>query len=136
MAGGTVLRIELCARIRRGLRAPRIVTGNLDVTRDLTDVRDVVRAYLSLLETGRAGEVYNVGSGRETRIADVLDMLIAQAGVAPEIVTDPARVRSDEQRRAAADVTKIATETGWVASTPLAKTLADMLEDFAERTAS
>jgi GDP-4-dehydro-6-deoxy-D-mannose reductase len=122
--------------IRRGLRAPRIVTGNLDVTRDLTDVRDVVRAYVSLLETGRACEVYNVGSGRETRIADVLAMLVAQAGVAPEIVKDPARVRSDEQRRAAADVRKIAAETGWVASTPLATTLADMLDDFAQRTAS
>jgi nucleoside-diphosphate-sugar epimerase len=56
--------------------------------------------------------------------------------VAPEIVKDPARVRSDEQRRAAADVRKIAAETGWVASTPLATTLADMLDDFAQRTAS
>jgi GDP-4-dehydro-6-deoxy-D-mannose reductase len=120
--------------IRRGIRAPRIVTGNLDVTRDLTDVRDVVRAYVSLLETGRAGEVYNVGSGRETRIADVLDMLVAQSGVAPEIVTDPARVRSDEQRRAAADVRKIAAETGWAPSTPLATTLQDMLDDFSRRT--
>jgi GDP-4-dehydro-6-deoxy-D-mannose reductase len=121
--------------IRRGIRAPRIVTGNLNVTRDVTDVRDVVRAYVSLLETGRAGEVYNVGSGRETRIADVLDMLVAQAGVLPQIVTDPARVRSDEQRRAVADVRKIAAETGWTASTPLATTLRDMLDDFPQRTA-
>jgi len=123
------------AEIRRGIRAPRIVTGNLDVTRDLTDVRDVVRAYVSLLETGRTGEVYNVGSGRETRIADVLGMLAAQAGVTPEIVTDPVRVRSDEQRRAAADVRKIAAETGWAASTPLAITLQDMLDDFPQRNA-
>ena len=121
--------------IRRGIRAPRIVTGNLDVTRDLTDVRDVVGAYVSLLERGHTGEVYNVGSGRETRLADVLDMLVSLAGVTPEIVTDPARVRSDEQRRAVADVRKIAAETGWAASTPLARTLTDMLDDSARRIA-
>ncbi len=83
------------------------------MTRDLTDVRDVVRAYLALLEKGRTGEVYNVGSGRETRLADVLDELLSIAGVTAEIVTDPARVRSDEQRRAVADVRKIVADTGW-----------------------
>lgn len=123
------------ARIVNGVRPPRILTGNLDVTRDLTDVRDVVTAYLTLLEKGRTGEIYNVGSGRETRMSDVLDALVALAGVTADVVTDPARVRSDEQRRAVADVRKIAADTGWSASTPLATTLADMLDDWKRRTA-
>ena len=123
------------ARIVNGTRPPRILTGNLDVTRDLTDVRDVVTAYLTLLEKGRTGEIYNVGSGRETRMSDVLDALISLAGVTVDIVTDPARVRSDEQRRAVADVRKIAADTGWLASTPLSTTLADMLDDWKRRTA-
>ncbi len=122
-------------RIRAGNAPPRIATGDLDVTRDLTDVRDVVRAYFALLEKGRNGEVYNVGSGRETRLADVLDELLAIAGVAAEIVTDPGRMRSGEQRRAAADVRKIAADTGWSSSIPLSTTLGDMLDDWHERIA-
>ena len=49
--------------IEQGRQPPRVETGNLDSHRDLTDVRDMVRAYLLLMERGKAGEVYNVGSG-------------------------------------------------------------------------
>jgi GDP-4-dehydro-6-deoxy-D-mannose reductase len=121
------------AGIRNGTAPPRIVAGDLGITRDLTDVRDVVHAYLSLLEKGRTGEVYNVGSGRETRLADVLNALMSIAGVTADIVIDPARLRSDEQRRAVADVRKIAADTGWSASVPLSTTLADMLDDWNRR---
>jgi GDP-4-dehydro-6-deoxy-D-mannose reductase len=115
-------------------RAPAtIVTGNLDVTRDLTDVRDVVLAYFALLESGTNGRAYNVGSGRETSMADVLAMLIDIAGVDAAIQRDPSRVRADEQRRAVADVGRIERDTGWSATTPLATTLADTLADWKER---
>ena len=121
------------AMIRKGSAPPRIVTGDLDVTRDMTDVRDVVSAYLSLLDKGRSGEVYNVGSGRETRLSDVLNELLSLAGVTAEIVTDPARVRTHEQRRAVADVRKIARDTGWSARIPFSSTLGDMLDDWTQR---
>jgi GDP-4-dehydro-6-deoxy-D-mannose reductase len=115
-------------------RAPAtIVTGNLDVTRDLTDVRDVVLAYFALLESGTNGRAYNVGSGRETSMADVLAMLIDIARVDAAIQRDPSRVRADEQRRAVADVGRIERDTGWSATTPLATTLADTLADWKER---
>jgi GDP-4-dehydro-6-deoxy-D-mannose reductase len=123
------------ARISAKAAPPLIRTGDLDVTRDLTDVRDVVRAYFALLERGRSGEAYNVGSGRETRIADVLDALIALSGVEVETVVDPTRLRSDEQRRAVADVRKIAADTGWSAAIPLDTTLRDMLKDWTTRIA-
>jgi len=116
------------ARIAAGKAQPRILTGNLDVTRDFTDVRDVVRAYFALLAKGRRGEAYNIGSGRETRLADVLDRLVALAGVDVEIVLDPARVRAGEQRRVAADVRKIASHAGWAAHTPLERSLRDALD--------
>jgi GDP-4-dehydro-6-deoxy-D-mannose reductase len=124
------------AGIRAGRAPPLITTGDLDVTRDLTDVRDVVRAYFALLAGGNSGESYNVGSGRETRLADVLDQLIALAGVEVEKRVDPSRLRADEQRRACADVRKIARDTGWAASTPLDATLADMLEEWNRRMAA
>ena len=124
------------AHVRARLVPPCIITGDLDVTRDLTDARDVVRGYFALLASGHSGEAYNVGSGHETRLADVLDQLIALAGVEVEKRVDPARLRSDEQRRARADVRKIARDTGWSAETPLATTLADMLDDWTHRIAS
>jgi GDP-4-dehydro-6-deoxy-D-mannose reductase len=119
--------------IRNGTSPARILTGDLDVTRDLTDVRDVVMAYLALLDSGKAGEAYNVGSGREVRIGDVLDELLAIAGVTAEKVPDPMRTRAGEQRRAVADVRKIESETGWRATTPLSRTLGDMLDDWTRR---
>jgi len=112
---------------------PSIVTGNLDVTRDLTDVRDVVVAYFALLESGVNGRAYNVGSGRETSMADVLATLIDLAGVDTDVQRDPARMRADEQRRAVADVRSIERDTGWSATTPLTTTLADTLADWKER---
>lgn len=121
------------ALIARGAGEPRILTGDLGVTRDLTDVRDVVRAYFALLDKGRSGEVYNVGSGRETRMSDVLDALLATAGVTAEIVTDRDLLREGEQRRACADVRKIARDTGWSSSIPMSRTLADMLDDWRKR---
>ncbi len=124
------------ARIRKGVAAAPIVTGDLDVTRDLTDVRDVVMAYFALLDRGRTGESYNVGSGHETRLRDVLSELLSCAALDAEIRTDPARLRADEQRRAAADVRKIARDAGWSASIPLSTTLRDMLEDWSQRIAN
>ena len=121
------------ALIRAGRAAPSIVTGNLDVTRDLTDVRDVVNAYSSLLESGTSGHAYNVGSGRETSMRDVLNMLVTIGGIEPEIRADPARIRADEQRRAVADVRKIRRDTGWSAATPIGVTLADIVDDWSER---
>jgi GDP-4-dehydro-6-deoxy-D-mannose reductase len=53
--------------------------GNLDVIRDFTDVRDVVCAYRFLAEGGQSGEVYNLGSGQGTKIADALEQLRSQA---------------------------------------------------------
>ena len=121
------------ALVRARRVPPVLVTGNLDVTRDLTDVRDVVRAYFALLEAGVSGTAYNVASGHETSLKDVLYTLIALAGVAPEVRGDPARARADEQRRAVADVGRIRRDTGWVATIPLASTLADVIDDWSER---
>lgn len=121
------------ARIRQGRQAPRIVTGDLDITRDLTDARDVTAAYFALVSRGRNGEVYNVGTGRETRLRSVVELLISIAGVEVEIEVDRARLRQGEQRRAAADVTKIERETGWRAEIPLETTLRDLIDDWSTR---
>jgi GDP-4-dehydro-6-deoxy-D-mannose reductase len=124
------------AAIAAGRMNPRIATGNLDVTRDFSDVRDVVDAYFALAEHGHRGEVYNIGTGRETRLREVLDTLMQLAGVRAEVSTDPTRVRPDEQQRMVADVTKIERDTGWKARIPLEDTLQDILDDWKGKVAS
>jgi GDP-4-dehydro-6-deoxy-D-mannose reductase len=109
-------------------RKPCVEVGNLDIVRDFTDVRDVVRGYRLLAERGRAGEIYNLGSGRGTKLADALAHLVSLASKPVEVRVDPARVRPVDQPLLVADPSKLRAETGWEANIPIEQTLADMLE--------
>jgi GDP-4-dehydro-6-deoxy-D-mannose reductase len=113
--------------IRQGRRKPAVAVGDIDVTRDFTDVRDVVHAYFALFASGASGQVYNVCSGRDRSIRSLLDRLAELAGVAITIEQDHARLRKAEQRRVCGDPAKIGRATGWVADTPLDESLAAML---------
>jgi GDP-4-dehydro-6-deoxy-D-mannose reductase len=114
------------AEVEAGLK-PRIEVGNLDVIRDFTDVRDVVRAYRLLGERGVSGEVYNLGTGQGTKIADALATLTAMSRIPIEVHVDPARVRPVDQPLLVADATKLRAGTGWEPRLSIAQTLADML---------
>lgn len=119
--------------VQRGQAAHVEVRGDLNARRDLTDVRDMVRAYIRLLEVGRTGEVYNAGSGRTYRMQEVLDRLVALGGV-PVTVEE----RMDASRRAdtavsRADTHKLREATGWEPTYTLDQTLTDMLADWQGR---
>jgi GDP-4-dehydro-6-deoxy-D-mannose reductase len=118
------------ALIKHGRRPPRVAVGDIDVTRDFSDVRDVVHAYFALLERGCAGDTYNICSGREHSIRSILERLARLAGVEVSLAQETGRVRKAEQRRMRGDPSKIAAETGWTTSTPLDATLAGMLEHW------
>ena len=111
-------------------RKPRVEVGNLDVIRDFTDVRDVVRAYRLLATEGDPGEIYNLGSGRGTRLLDALEILRGLAGVPIEVHVDPARVRPVDQPLLVADASKLRAATGWEPRFSIEVTLADMLDDW------
>lgn len=119
-------------RIERGDAEPRIVVGNLDVRRDFSDVRDIVRAYRLLLEKGRAGEIYNVCSGRAASLREIMGMLLRQA-VLPEsgmtigVEVDQAKLRKIDVPLLAGSNAKIRRETGWAPVIPLERTLGDLL---------
>lgn len=116
------------ADIRSGLREPIVAVGDIDVTRDFTDVRDIVFAYFALLERGSSGEHYNVCSGRERTVRSLLERLIDLAGVNVRIVQDEKRLRPSEHRRAVGDATKIREATGWQPRMPLDESLIALLE--------
>ncbi|HET7307849.1 MAG TPA: GDP-mannose 4,6-dehydratase [Gammaproteobacteria bacterium] len=116
------------AEIKRGKRRPEIHVGDIDVSRDFTDVRDVVGAYLALLQDGRTGEVYNVCSGREVTIRLLLERLIELAGIEAEIVRDTERMRPSEQRRVCGCNEKLIRDTGWRPGLAMDTTLTDTLK--------
>ncbi|MFO0953549.1 MAG: GDP-mannose 4,6-dehydratase [Isosphaeraceae bacterium] len=113
-------------------RSPRVEVGNLDVVRDFTDVRDVVRGYRLLATLGAPGEIYNLGSGRGTRLSDALKTLASLSGRPVEVHVDPARVRPVDQPLLVADPSKLRAATGWEPAYTSERTLADMLQYWRE----
>lgn len=120
------------AAIELGRQPPILETGDLDARRDLTDVRDMVRAHIRLLEVGVKGEAYNASSGREVRIGDALELLLKQARV-PIQVKRRIDDRPAEPRICRLDSTKLARETGWRPLIPFEQTLRDTLEYWRQR---
>ena len=101
------------ALIEKGDAEPVIRVGNLDARRDFTDVRDVVRAYVSLATLGKSGEIYNVGSGVGRSIQSLLDALKSRARVEVRVEVDPERLRPTETSALVADTTRLRDRTGW-----------------------
>jgi GDP-4-dehydro-6-deoxy-D-mannose reductase len=101
--------------------------------RDITDVRDVVRAYRLLIENGVAGEVYNVCSGRAVAVKELADALLGMAERPMHLVIDPALQRPVDIPVLVGDMTRLAKATGWAPTIPLEQTLADVLADWRDR---
>ena len=109
-------------------RAPVLELGNLDVVRDFSDVRSVVKRYRLLLEKEQAGQVFNVCSGQGYSLLEVLQMMREISGYDPEIRVNPAFVRANEVHRLIGSRTKLDTVIGVVPDVPLRDTLKWMLE--------
>lgn len=123
-------------RIQSGHSESVITVGDIDVTRDFTDVRDVVRAYFALLDRGAPGEVYNVCSGVERSIRSLLERLLEIAGVEVRVEVDRSRLRRAEQRRMCGNADKIRGTVGWMPTVSLDESLQRILQHFEEETSS
>lgn len=102
--------------------------GNLENKRDFTDVRDMVRAYLLALEKGEPGEVYNIGSGKAVKIADILSKMISLAKVRINVERDRSRIPPVDIKIIYANYSKFKNKTGWSPKIPLETTLFDTIE--------
>ena len=116
------------AEIEKGLRESVIKVGNLSAKRDFTDVRDVVRAYTSLIEKGKTGETYNVGSGRAVSIDDILKTILSHSTTDIKVEVDKERLRPVDVPIIEADISKLRECTGWNRHIPLENTIKDTLE--------
>ena len=114
--------------IERGRQPPVIEAGDIDTTRDFTDVRDVVAAYAAMFRAGIPGNTYLVASGRERRVRDLLRDMCGLAGVDATIHQDPAKLRPAEQRRMVASAALLTSDTGWQPRISFETTLTDILD--------
>lgn len=117
-------------QIKQGLQEPFLLAGDIDVTRDFLDVKDVIHAYFELLWTGENGETYNVCSGCEQSIRGLIEIMIEEAGIDAKIKSDLMRFRTAEQRRSRGNNKKLVTTTGWNPTIPLKTSLKDVLKEW------
>lgn len=115
------------AEIKSSHREPVLHVGDLEATRDYTDVRDVVRAYDLIIQKGMNGGIYNVCSGKERPTKLMLERLIEISGVSVSVSQDMSRVRASEQRRVCGNNEKLIRDTGWHQGISLDTTLTDIL---------
>ena len=116
------------ALIERGALEPVIKVGNLDAERDLTDVRDTVRAYALLMDRGTPGTIYNVASGIARPTRAVLETLLSHARVPVRVEIDPARLRPNDIPLLVGDPSRLRDATGWTPQIPFGQMLEDLLD--------
>jgi GDP-4-dehydro-6-deoxy-D-mannose reductase len=114
--------------------APRVLrVGNVEVTRDFLDARDVVRAYDALLKCGVNANVYNICSSREYSLSDLVGRLIKISGQQITVETDAARWRPAEQRRMLGSNAKLVAATGWAPAFDLDETLTQIYRHWEQQ---
>jgi len=115
-----------CAEIKAGLKAPVLLTGNLEVTRDFLDVRDVVEAYVLLAEKGEPGTTYNVCSGNGMELSDAVTHLTALTGTEVKVEPDPQLFRPADVPVLTGDNKRLKEDCGWSPVTGRGKMLDDL----------
>jgi GDP-4-dehydro-6-deoxy-D-mannose reductase len=116
------------AQAEVGERPPRITVGNLEVQRDFTDVRDMVRAYHLAITMGLPGDVYNIGSGQSHSISELLETLLSYSRVNINVEKDPERLRPSDVPVVRCDAGKFRELTGWEPRIPFKSSLRNVLD--------
>lgn len=116
------------AEIEKGTRKPVLPVGNLEAKRDFTDVKDVVRAYKLLMEKGKEGQAYNIGSGVSYKISDILYRLLSYSQVKVEVTQDKSLFRPIDNPNLICNFDKLKKLTGWEPKIKIDKTLKDTLD--------
>ena len=105
-----------------------LITGNLSIVRDFTDVRDVVRAYYLLLKKGHKGEIYNICSGIPTRLSEIIDITSKIVDIPVVTTTSPELVRPNDNPLIIGDNSKLKCHTGWEVSYCLKNSIIDIVD--------
>lgn len=133
VASGVARQIAL---IEAGLQTPVLRMGNLDPIRDLSDVRDVVRAYIVMTERATPGQPYNICSGRGRSIRELIETFTSAAHTPMTIEQDAALFRPNDTPILVGDHRRLSNETGWQPEIPFSKTAEDLLGYWRGRVAN
>ena len=107
-------------------KSPDIELGNIDVYRDFSDVRDISKAYVSLLESDIRSEVVNLCSGNGFSLSSIIEKMEQIAGYKINIKVNPAFVRVNEIKVLGGDNSKLVSLTGFKPTITINETLLDM----------
>jgi GDP-4-dehydro-6-deoxy-D-mannose reductase len=124
------------ALIEAGREPPVLTLGNLAPRRDLTDVRDTVRAYVAMMARAAPGTPYNVCSGRGLAISELVDTLKSRARCDVQVRQDPSLFRPNDPPLLVGDHSRLTTVTGWVPEVAFGRTVDDLLAYWRESVTS
>lgn len=102
--------------------------GNINTYRAIMDVRDLIRAFLLLVEKGKYGEVYNISSEKVYQISDIINIIEKNIGISFDLKIDTKLLRPTDERIIIGDVTKLKNDTGWEQNYTLEDTIKEMLD--------
>jgi GDP-4-dehydro-6-deoxy-D-mannose reductase len=122
------------AQIEAGRQEPVLRVGNLEPKRDLTDVRDVVRAYVGMMARALPGQPYNVCSGRHLAIRSLVEAFVSRARTKIALVQDASLFRPSDAPLLVGDHARLTAATGWNPEIPVEKTVEDLLAHWRRRT--
>jgi GDP-4-dehydro-6-deoxy-D-mannose reductase len=122
------------AEIKLNKRDRKITVGNIGVSRDFSDVRDVVRAYKLLNDSKlKPGEAYNICSSSPKKISLCLDIMLKSAGLTDvEVEIDKSRFRPNDLQYMCGSYKKIKL-LGWMPEIKIERTLSDMVKFWEEK---
>ena len=124
---------QISSQLNEGKKELNLVVGDIEVVRDFTDVRDVVRAYFTILKTGKKGETYNVCSGHGYKLSNLIELFanITQTTITTQ--TNKNNFRPSENKEIIGSYEKLHKATGWEPKISIKKTLEDLLDYWREK---
>jgi len=119
--------------IKKGLKEPKLITGDISVIRDFLDVRDVVNAYYELFQHGTKGEVYNICSSSGVSLKDIIDMMCGILDLEVVLETDPNLLRPNDNMIIIGSNEKLKNSAGWNQKIELKKSIQDIIRYWDEK---
>jgi len=107
----------------------KLRVGNLDVRRDISDVRDVVRAIWTVFERGEPKQPVNIGAGQSFSIQGIAETLVRLSRVPLTLESDPALLRPTDEREIRSDISRLR-GLGYAPLVPLERTIEDSLDHW------
>lgn len=107
-----------------------IKTGNLSIIRDFIDVRDVVKAYVKLIEKGEKGAIYNVCSGKGNTLQEIVDTICDVLSFNVTTITNSKYIRPNDNPVIIGDNSKLRNEIGWNPKYSIRQTLKDVIKSI------